>query len=180
MRWFSKALVLSLCFIAIASAQTIGPPGGGGGPPTGAAGGSLTGTYPNPGLNVGGTTTGTLAAVNGGVDTTAWTGFTPSPSCGTATFTTNSGRFKTIGKTTYVQVDFTVTAIGTCTTTVVFTLPATANSTASLTEVEIGVSNLVGVCRVVASSTAVSCLQNASTAFLLNAHLVISGLYENQ
>lgn len=58
-------LFLATLFSASVQAQT-GPISSGSQPPSGSAGGSLTGTYPSPGLNLAGTNTGVLPSVNGG------------------------------------------------------------------------------------------------------------------
>jgi len=110
----------------------------------------------------------------------AWAAFTPSLTCGTATFTTNSARSKTIGKTSFVEVDGTITAIGTCTATLTFTLPNTANSAASLLGVELAVNNTMGFCTTASASATATCKVINGGAFVVNERWVYSGSYENQ
>lgn len=123
-----------------------------------------------------------LSVANGGTgDTgTAWTAFTPSLACGTATFTNNSMRSKTMGKTTWIEGDFTITAIGTCTNLITFNLPNTANSPAAFGTFE-NTRNLIAGC-VIASigSTGAACLLNAAGAWNVNDRIKFSGVYENQ
>jgi hypothetical protein len=110
---------------------------------------------------------------------TAWSAFTPSPSCGTATFTVNSARSKTLGKTTYIEFDLTITAIGTCTSPVTFTLPNTTNSPGAIGFLDVN-TGVVGMCHFAAAATTTNCLHNAAAAFANNAELRGSGVYENQ
>lgn len=110
----------------------------------------------------------------------AWLPYTPSPSCGTATITSNSARNFTRGKTTNAQVDFTITAIGNCASSnFTFTLPNTANSGGAIVGQDITTGKGI-VCRVVAGSTTSNCLRADGTVFLVNDHMVASGVYENQ
>jgi hypothetical protein len=80
------------------------------------------------------TATGTLAVANGGTgDTgTAWTTYSPTASCstsGTINTDTIAGRYKTIGKTVFVQVNINITVLGTCLGNLQITAPVTANAT---------------------------------------------------
>ena len=109
----------------------------------------------------------------------SWIGFGASPSCGTATITNTSSRALTNGKTTNIQVDFTITALGTCSTAFNFTLPNTANSGGGLIGEEIGAGKGV-VCRVTAGSGTANCVKTDVSSFLVNDHFVASGVYENQ
>ena len=105
-----------------------------GGSPTGAAGGSLTGTFPNPGLNLAGTNTGVLPAANGGWGSiSAWGTTTPTPTCstGSGTWTGTSISSITINKTTFVSVSIVLSAVGTCSGTIIVALPVTANTGAT-------------------------------------------------
>jgi len=110
----------------------------------------------------------------------SWAAFTPTPTCGTATITTNSARFSTSNKTTAFQLDFTITAIGTCTTTVSFTAPNTANSSGSAIMAETTVNAVMGVCNFSSGSATVGCSKNALANFVVNEHHIVSGVYENQ
>jgi hypothetical protein len=117
--------------------------------------------------------------------TTAWTTFTPSLSCGTATFTVNSARFKTFGKTTHISIDFTITAIGTCGASVSFTLPNTSAFSGTVPLIETAVNGVLGMCRESAGSATATCSQNNTTGaplgnFLVNERFQGSGVYENQ
>jgi hypothetical protein len=148
--------------------------------------GRLTGSYTGI-TGVGTLTAGTwnataIAVANGGTgDTgTAWTAFTPSPSCGTATITTNSARSKTLGKTTWVQFDFTITAIGTCTNNFSWTSPNSPNSTGAFAAVEVAVSGRGVVCALRTVSTTVTCGDVTGVNFAVNDHFMGSGVYENQ
>lgn len=126
--------------------------------------------------------TGTLAVANGGTgDTgTAWTTYTPSASCGTATFTTNAARFKTIGKTVFFNIDVTITAIGTCTTNIIFNLPATSNSSGGLSGRESVVTAKAVACAFTGSSTTAACSLADATNFAVTARVAMSGVYESQ
>lgn len=105
---------------------------------------------------------------------------TLAPSCGTATFSVGAANAKTIGKLTYVTINTTITAIGTCTTPATLTLPNTTATRATLSGQEI-VNGFLGVfCTGGAGATTVTCRKNANTAFAVNDQIVLSGQYENQ
>lgn len=117
-------------------------------------------------------------------DASAWSAFIPSLSCGTATFTVNSARSKTLAsKTTFAEIDFTITAIGTCTQPVTFTMPNTANSAATLAgQEQAAATHAMLACSLTAASATATCQKNSGTGnpFLVNDRVVASGVYENQ
>jgi hypothetical protein len=80
-------------------------------------------------LAAGAGVTGVLPVANGGWGDagTAWGTYTPTLSCGSGTFTSASaaGRFKTVGKTTFVNIVVTITTNGTCGAFIGVTLPNT-------------------------------------------------------
>lgn len=129
-----------------------------------------------------GTVATTCTKINGVDQTTAWTAFTPSPTCGTGTVTSASARSKTMGKTTWMQGDLTLTVLGNCgpgVTNITFNLPNTAQSVGNLHGREIV--NNVGInCLISASGTTGNCLKDAGTAWVVNDHIQFSGVYENQ
>jgi hypothetical protein len=124
--------------------------------------------------------TGTLAVARGGTGDsgTAWAAYTPSPACGTGAFTTNSARFKQIGKTTFAQIDVTITSITGCANSFTFTLPATAQSTGGLAGRNVAGSGHGFMCSI-SGSTATCTLADAVT-LVVNDHYVASGVYEAQ
>jgi hypothetical protein len=71
--------------------------------------------------------TGTLPVANGGTgDTgTAWTSYTPTITAGGGSFTTVSatGRYKTLGKTVFVEIKITITTNGSAASFITATLP---------------------------------------------------------
>jgi hypothetical protein len=127
--------------------------------------------------------TGNIFWANNGFDT-AWKTFTASPSCvtGSGTFTTTAARSKTVGKQTWVEGDFTITAIGTCTgADFQFNLPVTAQSPAGLVGQEIGVTgNIIGCSIRSTGLTTAGCRQTTNTALAVNDRFIFSGVYENQ
>lgn len=111
---------------------------------------------------------------------TAWTAYSASPSCGTATFT-STARYKIWGKTAFVSVNFIVTSIGTCTGNLVtFNLPSTANSAGGLVGAETAVNGNIMNCRITAGSGASICVMAAGTAIANGFNMIASGVYESQ
>lgn len=82
--------------------------------------------------------TGTLPIANGGTNDTgtAWTSVSlnSAVSCGGGALTTYTGsyRWKSIGKTVFVQAQITITTVGTCAFSMSFTAPAAVNATGNL------------------------------------------------
>jgi hypothetical protein len=126
--------------------------------------------------------TGTLSVARGGTGDsgTAWTSFTPTFTCGSATFTPTTARSKTLGKSTFIMIDTTISAIGTCTTPVTFTLPNTANSAGLVASFQIAGTPIALGCYVASGSATATCVRHANTSFSGSDHLVGSGVYENQ
>lgn len=113
---------------------------------------------------------------------TAWAAYTPVVSASTGTITTSSatGRSKTIGKTTYIEMVLTITDNGTGAAAVIATLPNTSASEAILS----------GRGRAVSGASVHGAIGVAATAVVIfrydNAYpgatgevLVLSGVYEN-
>jgi hypothetical protein len=123
-----------------------------------------------------------LSVANGGTgDTgTAWSAFTPAYSCGTATFTNNSSRSKTWGKATFWEIDATITAIGTCTSTLSFTVPVAANSGAGGGGKDVAATGAGVSCAISASTASMVCSPSTGGNYAVNFRVLLSGVYENQ
>src|SRR5215813_10193127 len=106
--------------------------------------------------------------------------FTPALTCGTATFTTSSARFKTLRHTTQAALDFTITAIGTCGNLISFTLPNTANSAAAVNGREVALNGKGMSCTATVAGGTASCSKADNSVFLVNERFNVSGIYENQ
>lgn len=141
-----------------------------------ASGGGVSSVTCGAGLSGGTiTTSGTCT-----VDSTAWTAFTPSLSCGTAAFTTTSARTKALGKTVHMELDFTISTLGTCNNAITVTLPATAQSGAALVGREVVSVGTGMVCSIQASATTSNCTKMDASGFAAGLHYVVSGVYESQ
>lgn len=126
---------------------------------------------------------GTLPIANGGTgDTgTAWATFTASPACnsGSGTWTTNTARYKTIGKTVFIEIDATLTTLGTCTNNGFnFSAPVAVQSAAGLVGREIVTSGTGLFCSTPAGGAFSCSLVTGSLAS--TQRFVASGVYESQ
>ncbi len=132
--------------------------------------------------------TGQVLTSQGGVATAmtwtnlaaAWTGFTATPTCGTATITTTTARSSTSGKTTFIAGDFTITAIGTCTSTFTFSMPVNSNESFALPFQEVINTGVAGTCRNAGAGSTATCQKTGGATYAVNDRIVFSGVYENQ
>jgi hypothetical protein len=122
------------------------------------------------------TTSGTCAIAAGAIET-AWSAFTPTLTCGSATFTTTAARSKTYGKTTHIELDFTIATLGTCTNAITFTLPNTPQSGGAFV---ITMVSAMGACSILPSNTTATCAKSNAASFVAADHWTGSGVYENQ
>jgi hypothetical protein len=109
-----------------------------------------------------------------------WKTFTPGFSwTGTATFIVNSAKYKMIGKSTYIEVDFSISAAGTLSNLISFTLPSVPNSGGALPGINYNTAALAG-CSIKTGNTTANCVQSALANWALNDRTSFSGVYENQ
>lgn len=130
---------------------------------------------------------GTIPVANGGTgDTgTAWSTYTPTISCGAGSLTsaTATGRFKTLGKTVFVQIVGTITTNGTCSGRIDLTLPVSAVAATKfvLVGLETGVTNkqLQGLIGGSGAGAANVRFYDGTYPGADGAVVVISGVYES-
>lgn len=95
--------------------------------------GSFTISVPSTGGTPTMSTPWPIAAGGTGDTGTAWTAYTPTVSCGTATFSDLTGGYKTLGKTVFMRVEFLVSTVGNCVspnpTNISVSLPVNLSST---------------------------------------------------
>jgi hypothetical protein len=113
-------------------------------------------------------------------ENTAWTTFAPAPVAGTATFTVNFARFKTIGKSVFMSLDFTMTAVGTASTSISITLPATPQSGSAMAGRESASNGKGFAFSITAGSTAASGSKADTSQLLVNERMQVSGVFESQ
>ena len=121
----------------------------------------------------------TCTGINGVSQTTAWTTYTPTPSCGTGTFTSASatGRYKQIGKTVFVQAALTVTTNGTCAGNMRMSLPLTSNGNAYALSMFDNISASTG--SAVASTDATTIrMFTVAGAYPTGFNPIVTGVYE--
>jgi hypothetical protein len=116
----------------------------------------------------------------------AWKAFTPAISCGTATFTVNQAQvnYNGIGsatKTSNLVLDFTITAIGTCTNTLNFTIPnSTSGASVLFGQESAGTNGNMAGCHTAAATSTMGCFKLNNANYAVNERWIISGLYQSQ
>lgn len=111
-----------------------------------------------------------------------WNAFTPSFSCGTATFTVNAANYQKIGNTTSLTVDATISALGTCAAGgMTFTLPTTPVGSAAMSGREnVNTADAIS-CAVPGAATSMGCSKGgAAVAWTAGDRIIIGGVYQNQ
>lgn len=112
----------------------------------------------------------------------AWSTFVPTLSAGSGTFTSASatGRYKTLGKTTFITITITITTNGTAATYVRASLPNTSNTYCVLAGRGTQLSGNALVGQIDPSATAVLIFNYNNTYPGASGEvLVVSGVYEN-
>jgi hypothetical protein len=84
-----------------------------------------------------------------------------------------------MGKTTSFDIDFTFTALGSCTNTLTFNLPVASNTSASVSGKEATGSAVMAGCFTLGSA-AMSCTKVGGANFVNGERYIFSGVYENQ
>lgn len=121
-----------------------------------------------------------VASGGTGDNGSAWSTFVPALSCGTATFTVNSARQKTLGKTQHLSLDATITGIGTCTNQVNFNVPFTAQSGGGINGRETVNTGYPVDCNISPASATANCNVGRNDPWTVNMRLMISGVFELQ
>jgi hypothetical protein len=130
-------------------------------------------------LNASNVTTGNLPDAQ--MPNTAYGSFTMTPiTCGSATFGSITARSKTWGKKTAISIAFTITALGTCTNSLTFTLPNTAQSAGGAIGREVNIVNKGFICSIAPSATTAVCAIADGTNFQNGEGFQAMGEYENQ
>jgi hypothetical protein len=126
---------------------------------------------------------GTHNIIEGNTPAQSWSTFASAPSCGSATITNTTSHFKNSDRVTYVEFDWTIAVVGTCTSILSLTLPNTPSSSGAITGRESGgVNNKSFVCNVLSGSATATCIYSdgGGTSFgVINERLVASGFYES-
>lgn len=129
-------------------------------------------------------TAGTLPIAAGGTADTgsAWTTYTPSVSCGTGTLTSfsASGRYKTLGKTLFLEINVSITTNGTCAIQLMITLPNSLVSAADyiLSGRDISISGSSFVGSIIGSGSVFVTKYDNSYGLSSGSTLVLSGIVE--
>lgn len=123
----------------------------------------------------------TCTKINAVDQTTAWTTFSSSATCGNNALTITSSKSKTIGKSIVWELDITLNAtIGSCTSILGFNLPSTASTAGGGAGGEVAITGKGINCYVTAASQAAVCRLSDAANFSASAHIIASGVYESQ
>jgi Pectate lyase superfamily protein len=107
-----------------------------------------------------------------------WLTYTPAPSSNTATFTVNSAKYNTFGKTTQIELDISITG-GAPTTSYSFNLPNTANSGGGVCGRELNSSFKAVSGAIFGGGTTCQVVKADETTFAVGERVIVSGVYEN-
>ena len=111
----------------------------------------------------------------------AWTGYTPTVTAGSGTLASYmaSARYKEIGRTVLIQIDVTITGIGSAGGAIIVTLPraAVSGQTYMINGREVAVTGNALVGQISGSTLTILTYNNAATA-VAGWHLVLGGTYE--
>lgn len=125
----------------------------------------------------------TATSINGAViNNTAWATYTPTVTAAAGTITSYSatGRYKSIGKTTFIQLSITLTTVGSASGALIATLPNVPANVYSLSGIE-AASTAISLSAVATNTGTTSVRKyDGTTVFVNGYNIIVSGVYESQ